>query len=114
MLPVFLNEQSESIRPFLLTETWSAKMAIRYGEWKYLDHKGSGGNNYSRGMLLQYALPDEEPNAPGQLYNLVADTGEKHNIYNQYPIIVKELKSQIELYRTTGRSAPLLRPLITK
>ena len=110
MLPVFLHEQAESIRTFLLTETWSAKLAIRYGSWKYLDHKGSGGNNYSKGELLPYALPEEEPDAPGQLYYLAADTGERHNIYDEYPIIVKELKSQIELYRTTGRSAPLLRP----
>jgi len=109
MLPVFLQKQSEPVRPFLLTETWTAKLAIRHGSWKYLDHKGSGGNNYSRGILVPYALPEEEPDAPGQLYNLATDTGERHNLYGQYSVIVRELKSQIELYKTTGRSAPLFR-----
>ncbi len=112
MLPVFLNEQAESIRSFLLTETWVLKdLAIRHGAWKYLDHKGSGGNNYEKGELLPYALPEEEPDAPGQLYNLSRDTGERHNLYDQYPVIVKQMKSQIELYKSTGRSAPLFRNL---
>lgn len=109
MLPVFLHEQAKQVRPFLMTETWTGKLAIRHGSWKYLDHKGSGGNDYSSGELVPYALPEEEPDAPGQLYYLSADTGERHNIYDHYPVIVRELKAQIELYKSTGRSAPLFR-----
>ena len=109
MLPEFLQAQDRPIRPYLLTETWTAKMAIREGNWKYLDHMGSGGNNYYQGELVPYALPEEEPDAAGQLYNLETNPGETHNLYFKYPVIVKELKSQIDLSRSMGRSAPLFR-----
>jgi arylsulfatase A-like enzyme len=84
-------------------------MAIRHGQWKYLDHKGSGGNNYGRegrwGMK-QYALPEKSPNAPGQLYNLENDPGETTNLYFDHPEIVKELKGKLEEFKKTGRSVP--------
>ena len=42
-----------------------------------------------------------------QLYNLDADPGETNNLYFEHPEIVKELKSQLEQYKESGRSAPL-------
>ena len=84
-------------------------MGIRRGQWKYLDHKGSGGSNYNRDGewgLKQYALPDKAPKAPGQLYNLNLDPGETDNLYFKHPEIVKELKDKLEEYKKSGRSAP--------
>src|SRR5690606_23186388 len=79
MLPVWLGEQKAKtpVRPFLLTQTISLALSLRQGDWKLLDHPGSGGNNYERSADLRpYALPDMAPDAPGQLYNLAADPGE--------------------------------------
>ena len=109
ILPILLGEAKEDIREFTLHQTIRLDLAIRSGDWKYLDHKGSGGNRYERENLKSLALPDTAPNAPGQLYNLVQDPGETHNLYFEYPEIAKKLKDQIEQFKTSGRSAPTRR-----
>jgi len=106
-LPVLLGQQGDTpVRPYTLHETMSLALAIRKGKWKYLDHKGSGGNNYARGALKAYALPETDPDAPGQLYDLEADPGETTNLYHKHPEIVAELKALLEQAKATGRSAP--------
>ncbi len=52
-------------------------------------------------------IEDTAPDAPGQLYNLDTDPGETDNLYFKRPEIVKELKSQLEQCKKSGRSAPL-------
>ena len=110
-LPALLGEdEGKSIREYTLHQTISLAMAIRRGSWKYLDHKGSGGSNYSRDGewgLKQYALPEKAPGAPGQLYNLETDPGETENLYFKKPEIVKELKAKLEEFKSIGRSAPV-------
>lgn len=106
ILPVLLGEAKDEIREFTLHQTISLDLAIRKSEWKYLDHKGSGGNNYDQAKLKPYALPDTAPNAPGQLYDLKSDPGETKNLYFVYPEIVRELKSKLEQFKESGRSAP--------
>ena len=85
-------------------------LSIRRGRWKYLDHRGSGGNDYARAELKPYALPEKAPAAPGQLYDLEADPGETTNLYFKQPLVVAELKSVLDRYVDSGRSAPLRRP----
>ena len=83
--------------------------SVRKGDWKLLDHKGSGGSNYERDGewgLKQYAIADTDPNAPGQLYNLASDPGETINVYSKHPEIVSELKALLEEAKTSGRTAP--------
>ena len=109
MLPVMLGKSGNSVRPYLLQQTWTLQMSIRQGRWKYLDHQGSGGNNYDKdgpGSMKPFALPEKEPDAPGQLYDLDADPGETHNLYSQHPEKVAELKALLDAGRETGRSAP--------
>jgi arylsulfatase A-like enzyme len=113
MLPVLLGRRDRKpTRPYMLQQTISLALSIRQANWKYLDHKGSGGNNYNRegpwGMK-QYALPEAVPDAPGQLYDLDSDPGETTNLYNQHPEIVERLKSLLEASKQSGRSAPLRR-----
>jgi arylsulfatase A-like enzyme len=107
-LPVLNGSQSgdEPLREYTLHQTISLALAIRKGPWKYLDHKGSGGNNYNRPNLKPFQLPETAPDAPGQLYNLENDPGETRNLYFEHPGIVKELKSQLETFRASGRSVP--------
>ncbi len=111
MLPALLGkDEGKPIRQYTLHQTISLALAIRRGPWKYLDHKGSGGNNYNRpgtwGMK-QYVLPEKAPDAPGQLYNLESDPGETTNLYFKNPEIVRELKGKLEEFKKSGRSAPL-------
>jgi arylsulfatase A-like enzyme len=110
ILPALLGKDTQPIRKYTLHQTMSLALAIRSGDWKYLDHKGSGGNNYGRegrwGMK-QYALIEKAPKAPGQLYDLANDPGEITNLYFKYPEIVKELKDKLEEFKKTGRSTPI-------
>jgi arylsulfatase A len=111
MLPVLLAHQGdESLRPYLLQQTWTLKLSIRKGQWKYLDHQGSGGNDYAgdgRWSMKPFAIADTEPDAPGQLYDLTTDPGETTNLYRQRPQVVAELKTVLDASRQSGRSAPL-------
>jgi arylsulfatase A-like enzyme len=108
MLPVLLGTQGEQpVRKFLLQQALESALSIRDGQWKYLDHKGSGGNDYvAKEYLWPYALEDTDPDAPGQLYNLATDPGETINLYSQHPEIVQKLKAQLEEYKKSGRSRP--------
>ena len=109
LLPVLLGKTDEPVREFTLHQTISLALAIRQGDWKYLDHKGSGGSNYSRDGewgLKQYALPDKAPEAPGQLYDLREDPGETNNLYFKKPVIREKLKAKLEELKQRGRSAP--------
>ncbi len=107
MLPVLLGTQgSVPVRKYMLQQTNTLKLSIRDGQWKYLDHQGSGGNKYNR-HLKPYTLQDTDPEAPGQLFNLETDPGETTNLYSKHPEIVKSMKAQLEKFKSSGRSAPL-------
>lgn len=107
-LPVFLDpEGTPSVREYLLTQTISLALSIRRGSWKYLAHRGSGGNDYSRAALRKFVLPEKAPGAPGQLYDLEADPGETRNLHDERPELVRELAAKLEEFRARGRSAPL-------
>ena len=108
MWPVMLGHQPEadSIRPHLLTQSFRGEFQIRQGDWKYLDHKGSGGNGYGKGHMALYALAEDEPDAPGQLYHLRADPGETTNLYFKEETKRQELQALLERLKESGRSAP--------
>ncbi len=108
MLPVMLGIQDEDdpVRPHMLTQSFRGEFQIRQGQWKYLDHKGSGGNNYSRGYITQYLLPETAPDATGQLYHLGKDPGETTNLFFKESEKRKELQALLRKLKTTGRSAP--------
>jgi arylsulfatase A len=116
MLPVMmgLQDESHSIRPHLLTQSFRGEFQIRQGPWKYLDHKGAGGNNYDKGSLLKYAIPDKTPDAPGQLYNLDNDPGETNNLYFKEEGKRKELQALLAELKSSGRSAPKNRTPLRK
>ncbi len=108
MLPVLLGRQDEgeSVRPHLLTQSFRGEFQIRQGDWKYLDHKGSGGNRYDRKFLKDYALEDTEPGASGQLYHLGKDPGEKVNLFFKEQKKREELQALLKKLKDSGRSAP--------
>ena len=108
MLPVLLGESKEPVREYLLHQTISLDLGIRKGHWKYLDHKGSGGNRYDRkGRGLEpFIIKDNAPDTPGQLYNLKVDPGERNNLVEQNPEMVKLLKAKLEQFKASGRSRP--------
>jgi arylsulfatase A len=109
MLPAWQGETLRSIRPYMLHQAFAGAqtLAIRRQEWKYIDHQGSGGNRYDNHPDLKaYALPETNPTALGQLYNLELDPGETTNLFADRPEIVSELKALLEESKSSGRSRP--------
>lgn len=108
LLPVMLGRQGEDdpVRPHLLTQSFRGEFQLRVGDWKYLDHDGSGGNNYDRPMMKKYALKDTAPDAPGQLYHLGNDPGETENLYFKEADKREEMQSLLKKLKESGRSAP--------
>jgi arylsulfatase A-like enzyme len=108
MLPAMIGKQDPkvSIRPHMLTQSFRGEFQIRQGDWKYLDHKGSGGNHYDRGIMQKYALPEKAPTAPGQLYDLAVDPGETNNLYLTHGAKKMELQELLRQLKESGRSAP--------
>ncbi len=108
LLPALLGSDTGPLRPYLLTQAFrgAQTLSIRRGPWKYLDHPGSGGNDYGGESLKFFALPDTDPEAPGQLYHLGEDPGETTNLYFEHPGIVSEMKALLEQSKADGRSTP--------
>ncbi len=110
MLPVLLGEQGDDpVRPYLVQQGHSQSLSIRMGDWKYLDHKGSGGTNYfkkdpKKKGPVHLLLPELDPDAPGQLYNLKDDPGETTNLYSKHPQIATKLKAMLDASIESGRS----------
>ncbi len=111
MLPVMLGTQADndSVRPHMLTQSFRGEFQLRRGDWKFLDHVGSGGNNYEQGNLKQYALPESEPKALGQLYNLANDPGETTNLFFSEPEVRREMQMLLQelTQPENGRTAPI-------
>ncbi|MEZ6094495.1 MAG: sulfatase-like hydrolase/transferase [Pirellulaceae bacterium] len=117
MLPVMLGQQDESIavRPHMLTQSFRGEFQLRKGSWKYLDHAGSGGNDYSREPLLQYGQSDSASDATGQLYNLSQDPKESNNLFFVEEAKRIELQRLLQQLKDSGRSAPVGRiPLMNR
>lgn len=113
LLPVLLgrHESSTHVRPFMLTQSFRGEFQLRVGAWKYLAHKGSGGNNYDRGFLQEYRIAETEPEAPGQLYRLDEDPLEKTNLFHVEKtrrLQMQQLLSELTDART-GRTSPVMR-----
>lgn len=106
LLPILTGQAAAPIRPYLLMQAFSGQrtLSIRRGNWKYIDHRGSGGNNYANPELKRFALPGVAPEAPGQLYDLASDPGETTNLYFKHPEIAAELKALLEQSKREGRS----------
>ncbi len=106
-LPILLDDAAGATREFTLHQTISLALAIRQGDWKYLDHKGSGGNRYEKNSGLKpFIIPDTAPDTPGQLYNLKDDPGETLNLVAKHPEIAARLKAKLDEMVESGRSVP--------
>ena len=108
MLPALLGRAKRPIRPHMLTQSFRGEFQLRVGSWKYLAHRGSGGNNYTRGNMARFALPETAPKATGQLFDLSKDPGETTNLFFKAPGKRDEMLALLQKLsrRDGGRTAP--------
>ena len=101
VLPALLGE-AEIERGPLVLHSLNGMFAVRDGDWKLIEGRGSGGFTAPSRM-------EPGPGEPtGQLYNLALDPGEESNVYTDYPEVVQRLTGLLDEIRTSGRSAPLI------
>ena len=101
ILPVLLDSTIDTpIREATVHHSLDGMFAIRKGEWKFIEGRGSGGFTQPRRIELE----DGEPQ--GQLFNLAEDPSEQNNVYTQYPEIVDQLQTLLNRYKDQGYSVP--------
>jgi arylsulfatase A-like enzyme len=100
ILPVLLGRAAEHGERAVVHHSLDGMFAIRQGRWKLVLGLGSGG-------FTPPAWIDPAPDGPsGQLYDLVSDPGEEHDLYRERPEVVARLSSLLDRYRREGRSRP--------
>ena len=99
LLPALLDpDLADPIREDLFHHSCFGVFSLRREEWKViLDTRGSGGWPPPR---------DDMPvsGSPGQLYDIKNDPFEQHNLWDERPKLVAELKDLIETYKEKGRT----------
>ena len=97
-LPALSGEKIVSTRHGVIHHSVSGHFAYRYGKWKLLLAKGSGGWTSPK--------EDQVPSTAlrAQLYNLDSDIAEKINLYHKAPEKAKQLLAFLEEDVARGRS----------
>jgi hypothetical protein len=93
---VLTGDLNTPTRKDIVYESSRGKLAIKQGDWKYIDCLGSGG--FTEPAIIQPVAGGPT----GQLYNLKADPLESNNLFSQNPEKVKELKTLLDQYVKQG------------
>jgi arylsulfatase A-like enzyme len=89
------------LREAIVHHSINGSFAIRQGKWKMVFCPDSGGWSQPK------PGSSEAQNLPAvQLYDLNSDIGEKQNLYQEHPDVVKRLTELLEQYVNKGRSTP--------
>jgi arylsulfatase A len=95
LLPLLLGEKLDGpLREATVHHSINGMFAIRQGNWKYIDGKGSGG----------WSGRGKEGDPTMQLFHLGDDPSEENNVYEKHPEIVERLGAILARYKRDGRS----------
>jgi arylsulfatase A-like enzyme len=88
-------------RPAVVHHSSQGMFAIRQGEWKLIEGRGSGGFTEPRKITAKPGEP------AGELYNLFEDPSEADNRYLRESARVAELTNLLNQYRRQNHSRPM-------
>lgn len=103
-LPVLLQKNYQSpLREATVHNTYKDKWGLRMGDWLYINHSSGAGkkdlpDNYNQ--LRGY----QKFNTSGLLFNMKNDWGQRHNLHEQFPDKVAEMKRVLKAYQEQGYS----------
>lgn len=100
-LPVLYDQSKSTARDVLVESSINGSFAIRQGQWKLAFCPDSGGWSYPRPGRVN---TDSWPRF--QLFDCVADSQEKTNVFGQHQEIVNQLGRLMRQYILDGRSTP--------
>ena len=86
-------------REYIIEHSQFGTLSIRVADWKYIEPSNKSEVARNTGI--------ETGNRPKpQLYNLVADPGEKNNLAYEHPDKVEKFKAMLDRIRGAGRTRP--------
>lgn len=98
-LPAILGTQNRKpARDFVIHHSSQGMFAIRQGQWKFNDGRGSGG------FTKPVSITPGPGEPAGELYDLASDPAETTNLYAAKPEIVARLKGLLEKAKAAGRT----------
>lgn len=97
-LPVLNGDIEYEVRSNIIYESFAKKLALKCGDWKYIDCIGSGG------FTAPTHLPLVKNGVKGQLYNMKKDPMETKNLYFIESQKAKELKHLLQTIVSRGTS----------
>ena len=101
ILPALLTDRQldKPLRPFSVHHSLWGMFAIRSGNWKLIEGRGSGGFTFPRELNVA-----QVGGTKGQLYNLAADPSETKNVWEEHPDVVKKLSTLLSQVKKTGEN----------
>lgn len=102
-LPVWLR-QEDSVRDFIVHNTFAKKWGMRSGKWLLIDNKD--GQHSRTPKWVAEGFPPNPRKV--MLCDLDADLGQKTNVSDEHPEVVERLRAQLADLRERGHSAPRL------
>jgi arylsulfatase A-like enzyme len=98
LLNILTGKQRGAAREAVVHHSASGVFAIRQGDWKLVLGRGSGGFSAPVKIVPKPGEPTVE------LYNLLNDPHEDHNVYDSNPKIVARLTALLQRYQDAGHS----------
>ncbi len=96
--PVWSGKSNKIVRESIVHQSGDGMLALREGDWKYVEALGSGGFTEPKRVEAKTGQP------AGQLYNMKTDPGETQDLANKNPGKVKELATRLMKIRNQGFS----------
>jgi arylsulfatase A-like enzyme len=92
--PILMDDEENKVEAMpIVHHSSQGFFALRKGDWKLIDKRGSGG------FSIPVVVDPKVGEPVGQLYNLAEDPSETNNLYNEEPELVKELLAELEAIR---------------
>ena len=92
--PILMDDEESKVEAMpIVHHSSQGFFALRKGDWKLIDKRGSGG------FSIPVVVEPKVGEPVGQLYNLAEDPSETNNLYNEEPELVKELLAELEAIR---------------
>ena len=91
-----LTGREDSVRTFSIHHSLAGVFAMRQGDWKMIEGRGSGGFTNPKRFPIKAGQP------PGQLYHLGDDPQEKRNQWFDHPRRIEQMSKTLDKVRTTS------------